>query len=538
MPGRPTRDDANLLALEGVVVAALLFGAVMFLMASGDPPGVGVSTREEISRLTDDAVRVLARVPVEDERYDDSYLDFAVAAGLSGDPSYLNVKLKRLLPVAAQYNVYLDNGYRTDVIAGGRTPTGERVSSATAFAPSWSPAFVSTDFALYSDAAGTPMRVTAWPVYHGRQLVDDPYVPGGDMETDADGDDVPDGWVEDAAAAGALETDGSKVWRLDAAAPGRVAYADDVFPADSGTGIAVDARVKGARSCLQLAYLDVDRDPVAVGGVTEECVASMAAASPAAYEALSADVFLADSDVAFVRVELVLLEAGTAWFDDVDARPLARATSDGTELALTRSGVSSYGGSWSAGGYATGDPETLSVDARWRGQAITGDVTYATSSATLLPVAWPDAVAGLDASTFTASASQVRVGESVAFDFDFAPYEAALAASGVTLLSPQVEVRLYGPVVSPWGNVTHLDTLAATAGTLTGSVTYTHPEAGLYGPLFAEAALTSGWAKAGHTDVTGQEARKPLVIEAVKRDGASAIPPLYRVVVETWFPEW
>lgn len=540
--GRPRRrggDAGHLLALEGVVVAALLFGAVMFLLASGDPPGLGVSTREEVARLTDDAVRVFAKLPVSDERYDGRFLDMAVAAALSGDPSHLESKMERLLPEAAQYNVYLDNGHRTQVLAGSRTPTGERVSSATAFVPVWSPVFVSTDFDHYSEIAGTPMRVTAWPLYHGRLLADDPYLSGGDMEADADGNGVPDGWAPDPAAAASVETDASRVWRLDLAAAGRGGYASETLAAPPGTGFEVTAAVKGGRACVRFAYLDASLAPADVDGVTTECVATLAAPSLLAFEDVSGTRFLPDSTVAFVRVELVLLDPGTSWFDDVVVRPVARAMTDnGVELPLRRTGASQYTGTQSVGGYATGAAEVLAVDARWRGQALTGNVTYATSAATLLPVAWADAVAGLDASTLTASAAAVNVGEAVTLDFDFAPYGSALAANGVTLTAPQVRIRVYGPVVSPGGEVTLLETLDAPAGTLTGSLTYAHAGDGLYGPLFVEASVESGWAKFGHADVAGQAGHKALLLEGRMRNGDAAIPPLYRIVVETWFPEW
>lgn len=460
---------------------------------------------------------------------------------MTGDPSYLERKLGPVLPTAANYNVYLDNGYRTYLLAGSRTPVGERVSSGTSFAPSWSPAYVSTDFTLYSDLPGTPMRVTAWPLYHGRLLDDASYVAAGDMEADADADGVPDSWRLDAGATGAREVSGSFVWRLDRGSAGRAAYAGELVAADAGTGLQVSARIEGAAACVRFSYLDEALAAVEVGGVTAECVATLALASPGTYQTVTGRRFLAASDVAFVRVELVLTEAGSSRFDDVVVRPVARATTaNAVELPLQRSAASTYTGSQQAGatGYDTGVSKTLAVDARWRGQPLTGNVTYATTAATMLPVVWTSAVAGRDASTFSASASAVKIGDGVTFTFDFGPYAAALATEGVALTSPQATVRVYGPVLAPAGNVTLLATLPAPAGALSGAVAYTHPANGLYGPLLAVASLESGWTKGGHADVTGQAAHLPLLVEALKRDGGSAVPPLYRVVVETWFPEW
>lgn len=528
-----------------MIVAGLILGAVLYLLNSGDGPTSGDTAQEDMERLAGDAIAVLAALPVDDERYADRYLDLAVADALAGTTADLDGRIARMLPVAASYNVYLDNGHRTRALLDKGTPTGERVSTATPFVAEWSPAFTTTDFGVYSTAAGTEMRVTTWPVVRGRLIGDDALVPNADLEV---GGSAPDGWVADAGATSTYAVEGADhVWTLSRATVGRVAYASDPLPVDSGTGLAVTAEIKGVKACVQVRYLDAAKAQIQVDGADTHCVASLAVASPGVWQSVSGTRWLGtDVDLAYVQVELAVEEAGEAVFDDIVVRPLAKAdTGNGFDIPLTRSAASTYGGAVEAGasGYATALPETTSIPLettlRHRGRLVSSQVAYRTSdSPVLAPAAvWSAAVTGLDASAFSGDATTVRPGGSVVFTYDFAALDAALAAQGVTIGSPQVVVRVYAPVVASDGSLVLVDTLAGTPGLLVGSVAFDQPREGLYGPHLVVASLEGDWTLGADT-LADQSANKALVLDARLLDGSAATPPLYRVVLETWFREW
>ncbi|HLE97275.1 MAG TPA: hypothetical protein VI997_07885, partial [Candidatus Thermoplasmatota archaeon] len=172
---RPTGDDpAHIQVLEAVLIALIMIGAVGFVISFSLPTTPNEPVLDALDTRADDALSVLNELPVDDTRYGNNLLSYAIAQALQGDSTELETRLKGILPPATKFNVYLYNGDESYLIYYSGEPRGERVTATQIFEPAWSHTFVSRDSRTYS--APNTMGVYALPVFNSN-VVDDGGVP-------------------------------------------------------------------------------------------------------------------------------------------------------------------------------------------------------------------------------------------------------------------------------------------------------------------------------------------------------------------------
>ncbi|HLE96215.1 MAG TPA: hypothetical protein VI997_02500 [Candidatus Thermoplasmatota archaeon] len=531
---------ANLLVLEGIIMALLMVGAVLIVMDTNRDGKQLAATPEGLESLVADALHVLAGLPDEDERYGGVFLNKAVAAAASGDPSLLEGKLKRMLPPGADFNVYLNNGHASRDLLRTRAPSGERVSATLQIVPEWTFSYLVPDFGVVGTAA-TSVDATVVPVFHGRLLSDAALVTNGGFETDADVDGVPDRWVDDGTATVSLAIDmGDTAWQIARPNDGRGGYYEPSIPADSGAGFHVHAEMRGASGCVQVRYLDAAGAEVLVDGVATRCLATLSPADLGVYHVFDEDVFLGDApSLAAVQLEVALLEGGTTWFDEISLEPIAELDFPTAVSVAAREAASDGVYRATAATYDTAvEPATVTLRAetRHRLEGLTGLTAYRTSDAAFLPGDWVAIQAGLDASTLTLDAAGVATGETLGMAYDFEPLRDALVAEGISLSDAVVTIRVYEPLATPDETMPLATELPQSAGVWGGTLDYDQPMSALLGPSLVVATLEADLTQGGDT-IEDFTASKVALFESRLYDAAS-IAPTYRVIVEAWFADW
>lgn len=132
-PG-PMRDDASLAVVEAMLVAVVLFGALLFVVNAPLPGGDGALDRSGTDALASDLLRVLAGLPGGSGHA--SRLDEIVSEAVIGNRSGAR-DLARMLPKGAGYGLYLDNGVSPRTLYQSGSPTGEVASRDLVFYPDW-----------------------------------------------------------------------------------------------------------------------------------------------------------------------------------------------------------------------------------------------------------------------------------------------------------------------------------------------------------------------------------------------------------------
>lgn len=158
-------ERASLAVLEALVIGFLVVGSILYVVSLGSPSTSAPGVRASLSDNAEDAVAVLSGIPADEDAYGKSFLSKAIVEALYGQDANLTYKLDSFFPPGTRYNVWLDNGFGSRLVAGADESPHERVSAAVPWQPGWSVAFVATDLRLYD--AATPMNVTALPVARG-----------------------------------------------------------------------------------------------------------------------------------------------------------------------------------------------------------------------------------------------------------------------------------------------------------------------------------------------------------------------------------
>lgn len=160
---RRRRDDgASIIALEGLVVAGILLGAVWFLLYTPLPGDDSTLETTAATDLAADALRVLETTP-GDAGYT-SRLDEYLTKALEGDATDLRWFLGRMLPQGVRWGVYVDNGVDTLTVAEHGALEGETVSSSVLYAPNWNFTHVVARREAHSGMVGDLLDLELVPV--------------------------------------------------------------------------------------------------------------------------------------------------------------------------------------------------------------------------------------------------------------------------------------------------------------------------------------------------------------------------------------
>jgi hypothetical protein len=171
-----TGQDANILALEGVLVALILLGAVYATSSLRSPETQPENGRRATQTAAEDALVVLAglREPRGNllslglaQSYDCRDGASPSATGCyAGKPSDLTRRLDGYLPMGSAYALSLDNGLGSDELVRTGEARGERVSASHAIIPDWNLTLVVVDLSCH----GPDMDVNATlvPLWHGQ----------------------------------------------------------------------------------------------------------------------------------------------------------------------------------------------------------------------------------------------------------------------------------------------------------------------------------------------------------------------------------
>lgn len=167
----PDGDGAQIQVLEAVLIAVILFGAVGFVLTFTLPTSDTAPERAGLEQRAEDALAVLNELGVEDGRYGNNLLSYAVSKALEGDPSMLEARLEGLLPPATRFYVSMSNGVdHYEVYNKSGKARGETVTASHVLEPQWTYTFVAKDAGNY--AAPNTLGVYALPVYNSNPTDD------------------------------------------------------------------------------------------------------------------------------------------------------------------------------------------------------------------------------------------------------------------------------------------------------------------------------------------------------------------------------
>lgn len=160
---RPTdSDEAHIFALEAVLVAGLLLGAVALVVMTPRPGQSGAAFAAQTADLASDVLTVLESRPADSDAYR-SLLHQYVTEAYLGDPSSLTNYLNRTVPDGAEYGIYMDNGEDIEIIFETSTPVGVVESRDLVFYPDWNYAMVFSTMDRQPGAAITTENVCTPP---------------------------------------------------------------------------------------------------------------------------------------------------------------------------------------------------------------------------------------------------------------------------------------------------------------------------------------------------------------------------------------